>query len=234
MHKISALLLSLLLISVTGCEDKKSDEASIPIENTTEFVSQPQEMSNCVNQVNTDPNNSASNVPFAPVEVPKLIEDTNTFMLLNAKSKSHKVTISNEKVLFHHNKKPIVMVNIFATWCPPCVGQLSSFNNLKKKYNDDLLLIGVLSHDRPDMQTLKSFIAKHGINYFVSSSPHNNAFSARIANTLLLTENFSIPLTIIYVKGKYFTHYEGTVPVEMIEYDIQQAKKQLKKRKGTR
>lgn len=228
MHKISALLLSLLIISVTGCEDKKPDEASIPIENTTEFVSQPQETSNCINQVNKAPDNNTVKAPFAPVEVPKLIEGTNTFMLLNTKSKSHKVTISNNKVLFHHNKKPIVVVNIFATWCPPCVGQLSSFNSLKKKYNDDLLLIGVLSHDKTDMQTLKSFTAKHGIKYFVSSSPHNNAFAAKIANSLLLPENFSIPLTIIYIKGKYFTHYEGTVPVEMIEYDIQQAKKQLK------
>ena len=41
-HKISALLLSILLISLTGCEDKKPDEATIPIENTTEFVSQSQ------------------------------------------------------------------------------------------------------------------------------------------------------------------------------------------------
>ena len=51
-----------------------------------------------------------------------------------------------------------------------------------------------------------------------------------LASTLDLPKNFPIPLTVIYVEGKYFTHYEGSVPVEMIEYDIQQAKKQLKAR----
>ena len=228
MHKISALLLSLLLISVTGCEDKKPDEASIPIENTTEFVSQSQDNFDCSNKFKIDHNKSTSDPSFTPINVPKLIEGTNTFMLLNTKSKSHKVTISDEKILFHHNKKSIVIVNLFATWCPPCVGQLSSLNKLQKKYSKNLLLIGVLTHDTTDMPTLKSFIAKYEINYFISSSPHNNAFSQRLANTLLLPENFSIPLTIMYVEGKYFTHYEGTVPVEMIEYDIQQALKQLK------
>jgi len=29
----------------------------------------------------------------------------------------------------------------------------------------------------------------------------------------------------MYVDGQYFTHYEGLVPIEMIEYDIEQAKK---------
>ena len=45
---------------------------------------------------------------------------------------------------------------------------------------------------------------------------------------LHLPQNFPIPLTVMYVDGKYFTHYEGSVPAEMIEYDIQQAQKQLK------
>jgi len=48
-----------------------------------------------------------------------------------------------------------------------------------------------------------------------------------MASILELPENFSIPLTVMYLNGEYFTHYEGSVPVEMIEYDIQQAKKQL-------
>lgn len=231
-HKISALLLLLLLISVTGCEDKKPDEASIPIENTTEFVSQPKNTSDCANKFKIEHNRSVSHTSSAPVKTPKLIESTNTFMLLNTKSKSHKVTISNKSVRFHNNKKSIVLVNLFATWCPPCIGQLSSLNRVQKKYSKNLLLIGVLTHDTTDTPTLKSFIAKHEINYFISSSPHNTAFSQTVANTLLLPENFSIPLTILYVEGEYFTHYEGTVPVEMIEYDIDQALKQLKSKEA--
>ena len=40
MHKISVLLLAILLISLTGCEDKKQNDGSIPIENTTQVLQQ--------------------------------------------------------------------------------------------------------------------------------------------------------------------------------------------------
>ncbi len=234
MHKISALLLSILLISLTGCEDKKPDETPIPIENTTEFVSQPQDNSvsekrfKINKQTKPHDDNTSPTAPSTPIEVPEVMTGTGTFMLLNTKSKSHKVTLSNDQVIFQHNNKAIVLINLFATWCPPCIGELSYLNTLQKKYSKDLLLVGVLTHDYIDIPSLESFMAKHEINYFISNSPHNNAFSGQLATTLDLPQNFSIPLMVMYVDGKYFTHYEGTVPVEMIEYDIQQAQKQLK------
>jgi hypothetical protein len=73
-------------------------------------------------------------------------------------------------------------------------------------------------------------MAKNQVNYFISNGVNNDAYANLLANTLHLPNNFSIPLTVMYVKGEYFTHYEGSVPVEMIEYDIQEAKKQLKSR----
>ncbi len=232
MHKISALLLSIILISLTGCEDKKPDETPIAIENTTEFVSQSQDdpvseerfKTNAQTKPNDD--NTPPTAPFTPI--PEVITGTDTFMLLNTKSKSHKVTLSNDQVIFQHNKKEIVLINLFATWCPPCIGELAYLNSLQKKYSNDLFIVGVLTNDYIDTPSLESFIAKHEINYFISNSPHNNAFSGRLATTLDLPQNFSIPLIVMYVDGTYFTHYEGAVPVEMIEYDIKQAQKQLK------
>lgn len=230
MHKISALLLSILLISLTGCEDKKSDETPIPIENTTEFTSQPQDKS--VNEqrfkINKQTKPHDDNTSPTAMKTPEVMTQTDTFMLLNTKSKSHKVTLSKDQVIFQHNKKSIVLINLFATWCPPCIGELSYLNTLQKKYSKDLLLVGVLMHDHIDIPSLESFIAKHEIKYFISNSPHNNALGGRLATTLDLPQNFSIPLMVMYVDGKYFTHYEGAVPVEMIEYDLKQAQKQSK------
>jgi hypothetical protein len=101
-------------------------------------------------------------------------------------------------------------------------------NDLYLKNKKDLLLAGILIHDTINKSELKSFIAKHEIKYFISNSTHNNDFASLIAKTLHLSNNFSIPLTVMYVEGKYFTHYEGSVPIEMIEYDIAQARKTLK------
>ncbi len=141
-----------------------------------------------------------------------------------------KVTVSNQQVIFHNIKKPIVIVNLFATWCPPCIGEIAYLNDLQKKYKTNLFIAGILTHDTIDQPALETFMAKQQINYFISNTPYNDTFASLLAQTLHLPENFSIPLTVMYVEGEYFTHYEGVVPVEMIEYDIQQAKKQLKSR----
>ncbi|RLA70402.1 MAG: hypothetical protein DRG09_03370, partial [Epsilonproteobacteria bacterium] len=205
------------------------DETPIPIENTTEFVSTSQDNSVWGKSAKAKGQTKSHDVNTSPsTEIPEPMTGTDTFMLLNTKSKSHKVTLTNDQIIFQHNNKDIVLINLFATWCPPCIGELSYLNTLQKKYSNDLLLVGVLTYDYIDIPSLESFIAKHEINYFISNSPHNNAFGGRLATTLNLPQNFSIPLMVMYVDGKYFTHYEGAVPVEMIEYDIKQAQKQLK------
>lgn len=215
-HKISALLLTILFISFTGCEEKTPEDTAIPVENTTEVVTKKVKADTPVQE------------RFFRKGLPPVEAGADTFTLHNTKEQSYKVTISNEKVIFHDNAKPMVLINLFATWCPPCVGQLAYLNDLQKKHDKDLFVTGILTHDSIDETLLKTFIAKNQISYFVSNSTHNDAFSTLLATTLHLPENFSIPLTALYVNGKYFTHYEGVVPVEMIEYDIQQAKKQLK------
>jgi len=225
-HKISALLLAILFISFTGCEEKTPEDTPV-LENTTEVVTQedadlkPEDQK----KVKTD---TPMTERFFRQGVPPLEAGADTFTLDDAKGQRYKVTISNEKVFFHDNTKPIVLINLFATWCPPCVGQLAYLNDLQKKHDKDLFVTGVFTHDSVDEALLKTFLAKNEINYFVSNSKHNDAFATLLTRTLQLPENFSIPLTVLYVNGKYFTHYEGVVPVEMIEFDIQQAQKILK------
>ena len=103
-------------------------------------------------------------------------------------------------------------------------------NDLQKKYRKELFVAGILTHDSIEETALQTIIAKNGVRYFVSNAAQNDALAARLTRTLGLPENFTIPLIVIYVEGRYFTHYEGNIPVEMIEYDIEQAKKQLKAR----
>lgn len=235
-QKISAFLLFLLLIVLSGCEEKTPDDTAMPAENTTEVFPKKEIETQKETGFKLDQNQGA--LPDTPYEAesskpetPQLRTDADTFILRNTKATPYKVTISNEKVIFHENAKPIVLINLFATWCPPCVGQLAYLNDLQKKYEKELFVVGVLTHDTTDEPLLKTFLAKNHLNYFISNSPYNDAFATLLASTLQKPENFSIPLTAIYVEGKYFTHYEGVVPVEMIEYDLQQAKKEYKMKK---
>lgn len=238
-QKISVFLLLLLIIGLSGCEEKTADDTAMPVENTTEFFSHKktdlQKKTNLQEETRFRLNQNQGVIPDTPdaaesskPQIPHLETDVDTFILRNTKAFPYKVTISNEKVIFHENAKPIVVINLFATWCPPCLGQLAYLNDLQKKHEKKLFIVGVLTHDPIDKPLLKTFLAENHLNYFISNSSYNDAFATLLARTLHLPENFNIPLTVIYVEGKYFTHYEGVVPVEMIEYDIQQAKQQLK------
>lgn len=232
MDKKTAALLSLLLsviiilILYIGWNEQPSESTSLPTENTTELLTQKDKIAGenerfkLTKQKNTLPQKRSS-LPEGPAKV---------FTLSSTKMKSHTVTVSSQKVIFQDTTQPIVIVNLFATWCPPCIGEIPYLNDLQKKYKEKLFVVGILTHDSIMQDALDTFMAKNQINYFISNATDNDTFADQLAITLDLPENFSIPLTVMYVNGEYFTHYEGSVPVEMIEYDIQQAKKQLKSR----
>ena len=222
MRKISVLIFTLILFVFTACEEKKKSDTEIPVENTTEIFG-------------TDTTKSQSDIRFkvekkAPIPQKRTESSalSDTFSLYDLKNTHYTVTVANQKVTFKENTKAITIITFFATWCPPCVGEIPYLNDLQKKYKKELLISGILIHDEIKTPEFKSFLAKYNVRYFISNSTHNNDLASLIAKTLHLPHNFSIPLTVMYVEGEYFTHYEGCVPVEMIEYDIQQALKTIK------
>jgi len=219
-RKLYTLFFTSVLLTFTGCEDKKTDKNNIPIENTTEFYG-------------TETAEGQNDTRFKVVKkktstVQEPVSFSDTFTLYDMKQTTYVAHVSDKKVTFKENDKAIKLITFFASWCPPCVHDIPYMNDLQKKYRKEMLLLGVLIHDDITKPALKSFLAKHEVNYFISTSTHNNDFASLIAKTLSLPKNFSIPLTVMYVKGEYFTHYEGAVPIEMIEYDINQALKTIK------
>jgi thiol-disulfide isomerase/thioredoxin len=241
-HKKGALLLLLLLLVIVIIvtivwEDEKLDATPIPIENTTEIITEEESTTQDENRFKLEGKQDKPPVDLTIEEIPA--EETNitlpkittdTFTLIDTKAQSHQVTLSGQKITLPQNEKPIVMVNLFATWCSPCIGQIPYLNDLQKKHQKELFIAAIVTHDDIDKPSLETFMAKQEVNYFTSYTKENDLFAYLLVQELHLDENFSIPLTVIYVDGAYFTHYEGIVPVEMIEYDIQQAKKQLNSR----
>jgi len=58
----------------------------------------------------------------------------------------------------------VVIVNFWATWCPPCREEIPILIGLTEKYKADLLVVGISVDDGPPAD-VKEFARKIGINY---------------------------------------------------------------------
>jgi len=144
-------------------------------------------------------------------------------ILKSIKDETHDVMLDKNRFIINDVKAPVVLVSFFSTWCPPCRGQIPYFEDLQKKYRKDLFIAGILVNDDVNTTTLEAFCQKHHMDYFISNDIENEYISAKIAEELKLDVNFTLPLTVLYKNGDYYTHYEGVVPVEMIDHDIRMA-----------
>lgn len=230
---LSTFLLCFTLLSFTGCEDKKVQDPLVHVENTTEVLptedkDQQKEKQEISNEQSMQETLERSETPKESIdeESPASQTATDTFILKDIQQTTHTLSIENQKIIFQDINQSIVIINFFSTWSSPSRAEIPYLSDLQKKYNKDLFVAGILINDVLYDNTLKEFISKHHANYFISNSKQNDAFAAKVAKDLHLPENYDTPLTVIYKNGNYYTHYEGAVPVEMIDHDIQEAIKE--------
>ena len=161
----------------------------------------------------------------------KLPPQEYTFKFSNLQQQASTLKMKHDIYSFSNIKQPIIMVTLFSTWCPPCRGQIPHLSNLQKKFKESLFILGALVHDDIKEEALKKFIIAEKALFFISVNQENNlAFANMITPKLRLKKDFPMPLMILFFRGKYFTHYEGSMPEEMIESDIEQLL--IKIRKG--
>lgn len=63
----------------------------------------------------------------------------------------------------------VVLINIWASWCGPCVAEMPDIDQLAKDYADDLVVIGVNCSE--DEQTVADFVAAAGYSYNFAVDP---------------------------------------------------------------
>ncbi len=57
-----------------------------------------------------------------------------------------------------------LLVNLWATWCVPCVEELPALDRLQAKLGDDLVILAI-SEDRRGAEVVEPFLAQHGIEH---------------------------------------------------------------------
>lgn len=111
------------------------------------------------------------------------------------------------------NKDKVVLVNFFATWCPPCRKEVPELVELYKTYKGKNVEFIGISVDENGAEAVDLFAEKININYplYLSSAALNNAYKID-----------AIPTTLLYdKKGKLVQtlngYVEGTELAKMLD-----------------
>jgi peroxiredoxin len=67
-------------------------------------------------------------------------------------------------------KGKVVVVNFWATWCPPCLKEMPMLNELHTAYKDQGVVVLGLSLDEEGLSITEPFIKKLGISYPIVES----------------------------------------------------------------
>lgn len=104
-------------------------------------------------------------------------------------SGSYKNPFSEEMTLRDYRGK-YVLLNVWATWCPPCIAEMPSLNELSKQRGGEAFAVVTISMDR-DMEDADKFFQKHKLDYL--DAWHDDSFSL---NAKVRTQG--LPVSIIY------------------------------------
>lgn len=123
-------------------------------------------------------------------------------------------SLDGKTVNFESLQGKVIFLNVWATWCPPCVAEMPGIQKLYDKVKSDKIAFVMLSVDQGGMEKVQKFVSKKGYTFPVYQPA-----------TQLPREFYSpsIPTTFILdIKGQIVAKHEG-----MADYDTKEVREFL-------
>jgi thiol-disulfide isomerase/thioredoxin len=106
----------------------------------------------------------------------------------------------------------VVIVNFWATWCPPCREEIPEMIELSKRYKDKLQIIGISMDDAPAREVAE-FAKQIGITYPVVMG--SGAIEAEYGGVPALPTSF-----VISPDGRVVQKHAGLYPIGVYDTEI--------------
>ena len=109
----------------------------------------------------------------------------------------------------------IIVLNFWATWCPPCREEMPELSKMQDEYkNQNLVIIGLSTED---LDTTKNFIAEHPVSYPVlAGDMQAMTFAESLGNNQSI-----LPYTVVIdEKGQLVKTFFGRVNQTLLEKTI--------------
>ena len=121
-------------------------------------------------------------------------------------------SLQGKTVKLSDHKGKVVMLEFWATWCPPCRAAIPGVEKLHKTYKDKGLVVLSISMDQGGWDSVRTFVKDYGMTYPVLIGTDDAATKYQVR---------TIPMTVIINKdGKIVKRYIGIGSPEDIEKDI--------------
>ena len=136
---------------------------------------------------------------FIQVAFHKLIGNINSVDIIDSSERAMISELSwslvdenNEVFNLNFNEEKVIFINFWATWCPPCIAEMQSLENLYKAYNEKVTFLFITSDD---MSLVQKFKDKKGYTFKVYNpmKAWPKEFETRsIPRTIIINKNGEI------------------------------------------
>jgi len=98
-------------------------------------------------------------------------------------------TRDGELISTENLKGKIVFINFWATWCPPCLAEMPSIQNLYNRFKNDKRIVFIMADVDHKLKESTSFLSKRSIDlpvYEPHSLPGNALYDGTLPTTLII------------------------------------------------
>lgn len=122
-------------------------------------------------------------------------------------------TVDGQALRSANLRGKVVLVNFWATWCPPCVTEVPDLVRLQAKYDGKLIVLGI-SEDHGQVDIVKTFAEAKKVNYpLVMNTP---ALSALFPGLIGLPTTY-----VIDQQGRIVQKHVGQLNMPNTEAEVQ-------------